>query len=317
MVHFRVRLCAKQLLLLYYLGRISGACSFVYQSGSQSTRYTKLLTIFFVVLKTLIVLAFLALSLSNEPELYNLQTNTSNTFITNMSTIVLVSVLVSIKQLVSAEKYSKLFNEAKLVWRKIQNLESNQELLFTQTFFVVFLTTKATLNTFILIIYVPLFAYHNEPVPFLTNTLLIYLEFSIECFFTFPFIGLLVTASLLETLGKNLNNISTIRDLDRYSRVSKEFHSLFLEFVQLTEWDIFLLMAYYTSTIATSLMWYAQDSENWFDASYAIYATIFLLMFNVTADTILRYSRYREFGSSRFLTNDSMTVSSNILSIQF
>lgn len=305
MANLKEHLCAKIILLLYWIGRISGAFQFTYQSNTrQSTGFSKPATILLNVLRILMVPIFFFLSYLGDPKLLG-----NITFVTNMSTISLVNILISIKQIASAEKYSQLVNKTMKVAENIRNLENNED-VFTQIFFVVLLVTKTLLNLFIVLFYGPYLIFTNKAVILdVAHVFIVYIELGIEFFFTYSFLGLLVTASLLENLGRHLNNIRSLKDLKQFSKVSKEFHNVFIEFVEITEWDIFLLMVYYTSTIATSLMWFAQDSENWIDITYTIYATIFLLMFNVTADNILKYSRYRFFSSSKMLTNDSIEVS--------
>lgn len=300
MVNFKVRLCAKLLIFNYYLGRASGACTFKYQADIHSTRSSRPTEILVALLRISLVPLFFCLAYIDDPHSFSME---EKNFLTSISTIALASILVSTKQVISGEKYSRLINKAIQLQRGIKSLGSNQELL-TQTFFVVLLAVKMVLNAFILIVYMPESVHHLK-----INLLLAYNVFGVEIFLGFPFLGLLVTASSLETLGKSMNNIRSLKDLDRFAKVSQELHNVFLEFVQLTEWDIFLLMCYYTSAIATSLVWYTQDTENWIDVAYTIYATIYLLMFNLTADKILKYSQLRNFESSKFLTNDSMAVS--------
>lgn len=307
MANFKTRLSAKLIIIIYYIGRLSGAYLFDYQSSCQSVTHSRTLTICFTCIRIIYIPVFLYLSYVEEPKDFTFE---HSTYFLTMISITLISISIAFKQLRSAKNYSNLLNQSFKVLKEFRNLVKNDE-FFTQNIIIFFLILKTFLNLFIFIVFFPraIIKYRLNLISLIKNFILVYMPFGIDYYFSLNFLLMFSAASVLENLQKHLDSIYSLKDLNEFLILLRKFHKLFLEFARLTEFDIFLIFCYYFSSITYSLMWFADDFENWVDIFYTCNATLSLLIFNITADNIIRFSKFKDFGSSKYLTNDSLVVS--------
>lgn len=301
--NYKVKFVAKLLLICYYFGQIGCSFTFKYNSAINSAEHSKIITFLLAFPRFLItplILFFCWRDVTLQDSFGDL------TFFFQISSVAVVSIFVSIRQLKNSENYTNLLNKTLQIIRemKILNIE-----VFTEISFLLFVIVKCFINLSLAIFYIHSLFRQDDFFGLVLNTILLFMVLGIENFFSFTFLGFLITASILESFGKHLKSIHSLKDLNNFLKILTNFRNLFEEFIRITEFDIFLILVYYFQSIAASLMWFTYSPEFWFDAIYSINALIFLLMFNFVADKIIRLSKFQDYGSPKFLTNDSMVVS--------